>query len=411
MQAGVERGRMVRKILPGLLISLMTIFGCLVVAEIGVRVLGETDENGNFFIGDRKLKPYRLPVQEVSANVEILLDPDSGATTVYDPYLGWTKKANSSKEGGYSYNSAGIRSAPAEYPLSPRQGVLRIAIFGDSFTHGDEVSFEGTWGYLLERKLNEAGLAAEVLNFGLPGGGMDQAYLRWLGQGKDYSPDLVILGFQAENVSRNVNLMRPLRSQGGMIFSKPRFVLDGEGLRLINSPTVPLEELPQTVEDLAEWDLVEYEYFFDPEDYAGSLLLKSRLAALVLSLMEFTPASVEREQLEMYSLEAEPAQVTIRLIQAFARDVEGSGGSFLMVHLPVQGSLARLMENRPLPYQDLVAKLDREHSLIFPDQDLVAAARAGSIESLFQQVHYSAPANEIISQALADYILAVNPVE
>ncbi len=87
---------------------------------------------------------------------------------------------------------------------------MRIAIFGDSFAFGAQVPFEHTWGYYLENNLKEAGLNAEVLNFGVGGYGIDQAFRRWEKEGKAFSPHVVLCGFQPENVKRNVNLIRPI---------------------------------------------------------------------------------------------------------------------------------------------------------------------------------------------------------
>jgi len=47
---------------------------------------------------------------------------------------------------------------------------------GDSFTFGQEVTYEESWGYLLEKAL---GSEFQVLNFGVAMYGVDQAYLRY----------------------------------------------------------------------------------------------------------------------------------------------------------------------------------------------------------------------------------------
>ena len=55
-----------------------------------------------------------------------------------DAELGWTVKPSGHSE-EYRANSEGIRS-DVSYSDAPAPGVLRIATFGDSFTHGDEVA-------------------------------------------------------------------------------------------------------------------------------------------------------------------------------------------------------------------------------------------------------------------------------
>jgi lysophospholipase L1-like esterase len=52
----------------------------------------------------------------------------------------------------------------------------RIAVVGDSFTFGLEVRYEDTWPYQLERAL---GPEFRVLNLGVDGYGVDQAFLRY----------------------------------------------------------------------------------------------------------------------------------------------------------------------------------------------------------------------------------------
>ena len=83
-----------------------------------------------------------------------------------DGDLGWTIKSNG-KHGLYRANAAGFR-ADREYSLLPTPGVLRIAAFGDSYTHCDDVGNQDTW----ERKLSQFMPGVEVLNFGVGGYGL-----------------------------------------------------------------------------------------------------------------------------------------------------------------------------------------------------------------------------------------------
>lgn len=50
-----------------------------------------------------------------------------------------------------------------------REGVLRVALVGDSFTYGSAVDEDGTLAASLQRALGERGVEAEVLNLGVPG--------------------------------------------------------------------------------------------------------------------------------------------------------------------------------------------------------------------------------------------------
>lgn len=392
---------------------------CLLIGEITIRPLGSSDIDGNFTFRSRTLKPYHLPIRATREKIGRYLSSPSSAI-VYDPVLGWAPRPHgSSLNGLYHYNSQGIRSAPSEYSLTPQRGVLRIAVFGDSFTHGDNVPFENTWGYYLEHALKANGVHAEVLNFGVGGYGIDQAYLRWKHLGYKFSPDVVILGFQAIDVLRNVNLMRPIflyRFVTGIPFSKPRFILEGSGLKLINSPTPLPERVPEILEHFDEWNLVNYEYFYDREAYKSHVWFRSKLVTLLsdaISRIRGTPRLVGGQ---LYSVDEEPSQLALRIIGQFRSDVEAKGSHFLIVHLPAYNDLAALLRDKRLVYSKLLEKIEQDHGVIRPDRELLEQAKASSLDAVFAgrysakrdtilAGHYSAEGNKTVADVIAQSIL------
>lgn len=123
-----------------------------------------------------------------------------------------------------STNSGGLRGT-AEY--APRPVTTRIAVYGDSFTFGEEVGDEQTYAHRLQSQLPNF----EVLNFGTHGYGHDQIYLYMQDTMEHYDPDIVVVGYVRDNARRN---MRGFRD-----FAKPRFVIDDRrpaGLRLVGVP-------------------------------------------------------------------------------------------------------------------------------------------------------------------------------
>jgi len=241
-----------------ILLLIATLLG-LGFCEVVARIITKTNEDGQAYYGKRPLLPYHFPAEMVRRKMEHYFNRQSEAYVIDDPLLGWTIGPNRSNvEGMYLSNSAGIRSRPNEYPLSPPEGVLRIELFGDSFTHGDEEPFDETWGKFLEDDLIKAGIATEVLNFGVPGYGVGQAYLRWKFMGLKYSPKIVVFGFQPENIKRTVNIFRSLYSRNTwLVFSKPRFFInDKEELELLNSPVIPPEEVGDIIENRGAYEII-----------------------------------------------------------------------------------------------------------------------------------------------------------
>ncbi len=387
----------------GIMLTCCSILISVGLLETAIRYWGLNDANGNFVFEDTTLKPYHLPVATTRKVIKEYL-ASSTSKLMYDPDLGWVPRPNSHSEDGlFHYNSQGIRSSstPHEYSLAPQPGVLRIALFGDSYTQSDDVPFEHSWGFYLENELKERGLPAEVLNFGVSGYGMDQAFLRWRKSGQAFKPDVVIFGFDAENVNRNVNLIRAIyQPKTELPFAKPRFVLDGDTLRLINVPVVPPEQLVETIENLEAWDLAKYEYFFNPRDYHDSFWFRSRLLAFGLSLN-----AGQGTKRHLYSLNQEPAQLTLKIIQTFKQEVEAAGQKFMVIHLPRESNMATLLAGDTLEYADLLAEIGRTNTTIYPEQRLATEAQASSLEALFKG-HYSPHGNQVIAEVVAESLIS-----
>jgi len=155
--------------------------------------------------------------------------PDRG--DVFHPTLGYVT-APSLRRPDIRTNSAGMR-ADREFELARSPGVPRMLLVGDSHTFGWTVSNEHVWGAVLER---EHLPGWEVLNFGVPGYGTDQALLAYETLGARYEPDIVVLGFFVRDFFRN---LRNFHS-----YLKPRFELGADGrLRLEPGTLVPPAEL------------------------------------------------------------------------------------------------------------------------------------------------------------------------
>jgi hypothetical protein len=105
-------------------------------------------------------------------------------------------------------------------PDSPA-GAPCLSMYGDSFVFGSEVSDEHSWGNQIAKRLH-----CRVLNYGVPGYGTDQAYLRFRHNDLDQSPR-VILNILPENLIRNVNQNRSFLLTAAQVGPfKPVFYFD-----------------------------------------------------------------------------------------------------------------------------------------------------------------------------------------
>ncbi|MBT8423240.1 MAG: hypothetical protein KJP03_09000 [Gammaproteobacteria bacterium] len=215
-------------------------------------------KRNGFFFGMALAGIFMLFIEVVSFVAATILlptgllvaKPDTDGYEEYllerDPVLGWPSK---NVFGTGEYDVSGSRIVPA-FPDPSADSC--VALFGDSFTWGDEVTPEFAYGNVLAELLD-----CRVANYGTGGYGTDQAVLRYVDVIDDNAP-VVVMGHFADNITRNVNQLRDFVA-GGRFGFKPRFVLDDEGLRLVPLPSLTVTEYAEAAERAAE--LLPYEYF------------------------------------------------------------------------------------------------------------------------------------------------------
>ena len=139
-------------------------------------------------------EPQRAPVRRHVAERQ---------HTRYDDLLGWVNEPNTTVSNMYgeglhvTINNLGFRGESAEAQSAP-PGHRRILVSGDSFTFGYGVDDGHSWSHLLEHKLDNT----EILNLGLGGYGLGQAYLLYQREGDPLPHDLHIFAFITENFRR-----------------------------------------------------------------------------------------------------------------------------------------------------------------------------------------------------------------
>ena len=266
----------------------------------------------------------------------------------HDPVLGWTIRPHGAR-GQYRANGQGLRG-DRDYSLAPPPGKVRVAAFGDSFTHASDVGNPFTWEALLERM--EPRL--EVLNFGVPGYGHDQAYLRYRKDGIRFRPHVVLLGFMSDDVNRVVNVYRPFFFHvSGLPLAKPRFELaKGGGLALVPNPLPRLAELPAPPRP--------------PRDGAAParpprLLLRPTprpepfrfppLGALLPRARRAAGAAHLRRRGDQPGSEA--SRVTVAIYEDFRRTALAQGSYPVALFFPDRRDFRALGEGRPRLYQPL----------------------------------------------------------
>jgi len=382
------------------LIACSAVMLTLLLLELGLRLAGDVDVDGQVRAFGRAFSTNALPISQLRVRIDEYIENEKWATIMYDPWLGWAPSPNrvwQEGSGNYSVNSDGMR-ATRDYTREPARDTLRIAVFGDSFTEGKEVADEHTWPQHVERRLTKAGIRAEVLNFGVSAYGMDQAYLRWQRLGKAFAPDIVIFGLQPENLKRNVNVFRQLLNPPGMPFSKPRFALIDHELTLLNSPTLPPDQLIATFQDFARKPLARWEYYYGGRQAAGQWWTFSWLANFFSNRL-----GSHHEDPGIYSQGSEGGELGWAILSAFAADAQAQGSLFVVAHLPLRSHLIRRFEGRDPPYKSLLDYGRASYHYIAMEEHF----HPPHVERTYwgPQAHYGAELTPLVGQVISDWIV------
>lgn len=112
---------------------------------------------------------------------------------------------HTSADGSWHFvtNSKGFRDT-REFTYAKPAGTLRILVLGDSHTQGYEVRQDATYAAVAERFLTFRGTRSEAINAGVSGFSTAEALVFLENEGYKYHPDVVVLGFYANDFEDNL---------------------------------------------------------------------------------------------------------------------------------------------------------------------------------------------------------------
>jgi hypothetical protein len=306
---------------------------CLLVGETTVRLLSVQTPTG-LVVGKTILQP-RIWKEESRRFKEKLAMPAAtlpfkdvdDRLKVFDDRLGWAYYSNRrSDKGLYCTKELGIRGSCAESISSNRASKYHIALVGDSFTFGQEVPYEESWGGRLEESLKPD---VRVLNFGVTGYSVAQAFLRYERDVRPAHPDVVILGVINDDFLRTRRIYYLIPNWREPMVH-PRFIVKRGKLELLNVPLPPPNEILaySSVRDLP---FIEYDSGYDPVEWDRPYWTRFHYSILFRFVTSWYPRWETKDTTE---LDKEMFEVNAEIVRAFVRQAESEGSIPIVLFLP-----------------------------------------------------------------------------
>jgi hypothetical protein len=312
---------------------------------------------------------------------------------VYDDLLGWTiASSRRSEDGPYFSSAEGLRSQEVGTVLADQSATTRIALVGDSYTFAEEVSFDESWGRQLELRL---GKNFQVLNFGVMGYSIAQAYLRYVKEVRPWHPDVVIFGVIDHDLVRAMGVYSFLTfPEGSTPFATPRFVMTDGQLTLLNTPLPSPEQIfsARSINDLPD---IEYDLSYSPREWDRpywTLLTRSYLFRWLeswLPLWKDPRPEVSDAAMRVISRE---------IFQAFVNRVRADGSIPILVYLPGWSE-----ESYQAGYDPLAAQILRAAGLEYIDLT-ECLSKVPFADRLMPRHHYSPKGNEAVAACLREVV-------
>lgn len=397
-RAGVKSGS--KQWLFGLAMNGAAMAGLLSTGEFTLRMMS-VESNTEERIAGKLLYPRQWNITASKFRTILKLAETHPTFWVSDHDLGWTVGPNRKSSDGLYFSSAeGIRSSGAGQSYKELTHSCRIAFVGDSYTFGEEVTYENAWVSMLSQ---EFGAQCQALNFGVGGYGIDQMYLRYMRDVRPWNPDVVVMAFVNHDVVRSLSVYSFLLFPGGETpFAKPRFIVQESQLTPLNSPLITPEET-FTKRSIAELPYIEHDVNYRETEWdrpAWSFFNRSylfRLMTSVYPLHERARPEVSDQVLQ---------DVNTAVFRSFRSAVAASGAKPLIVYLP---SVEELPDR--LPWEPVGLKVLREGQI--PHLDLRDCMGRGYSSEMFMPVgrgqHYAPAGNREAARCLSEPIRALLP--
>ena len=325
---------------------LLVAFAVFAVGEVAIRLLVKPTKYG-VALGSMHLAPKDWDAGR--AHLREVWEKGSGELSyqVYDAQLGWKLGPNRRGADGLYFSSLeGIRAPSPDVSFGDLPPKRLIAVLGDSYAFGEKVRYEDAFPSQLEESL---GPQYRVLNFGVPGYGVDQSYLRYVSDALSWKSEVVVFSFVWHDLLRTMSVYSFLSFSGfDMPFSKPRFLLTSAGLQQINVPTLSPEEM-FTKTRVSDLPFLEHNIGYYPLDWKETMSYFPHIIQFIV------PRLVHRLAPNQNATNEAIFSVNEAILRAFVKKAKEAESIPIIVYLPGRSDLGESDARRTLGREFLQA--------------------------------------------------------
>lgn len=320
-----------------------------------------------------------------------------------NPRLGWPSPQALKQQ---QDDIARQQAARSLHPAAGRPPVP-LSAYGDSFTAGFGVEPGETWSQVLGAKLG-----THIANYGVPGYGADQAYLRFQANPQDPAK-IVFFGFLSENIQRHVNQLRNFLIPSSQCQTKPRFWLDERGrLQLVPLPPLTADTYPRFIN--RPGDFLKHDYFA-PGGPSGAQQLSFPYTWSILRAYRFFYDRWilgYKSYLQFY-VPGHPSRafpLTAAILKQWHTEAKQQGKHPLVLIFPTNEDFRVYPKQGKFVYEQLLGELAKD-GVEYLDLGTEMRQRLGDrhymeIFSGEKYFHFNKEGNQMVAQIIYDYFIA-----
>ena len=320
-----------------------------------------------------------------------------------NPVLGWPSPQVMQEE-----RERIVKARTTASDLKQVGGKPSISAYGDSFTAGFGVEPEDTWSNILSNSLG-----CRIENYGVPGYGTDQTYLRFH-YNTDDKAEFILFGHLSENIQRNVNQLRNFLAPIFQCQTKPRFILEEKQLNYVPIPPLSSQNYDKFINNPELF--LKHDYFV-PGGPSGAQKLEFPYTWSIIKAYKFFYDRYilgYKSYLQFYRPDhpSRAFPLTMAIIKQFIKEAEQRGKHPILLIFPTDEDFRVYSKNHEFVYEPLIKELKKEH-IEFIDLGSEMVKRLGNQNymELFlgeKYFHFNEKGNKLIAQIIYDYFRTKN---